>query len=295
MSTARAILVTLRPQQWIKNLFVVAPLVFSKNLFAVDFALRTAAATAVFCALSGAVYAFNDLRDAEADRQHATKCNRPIAAGLLSERAALATALILTVLALSASLLLSWRLAAAAATYATINLAYSLGLKRISFIDVGLIAAGFLLRVAAGAFAIAVPISPWLLACTGVLAMMLGFGKRMHELLAAEHRGRDPAATRASLRGYSVSTLRLALIILALATCAAYALYTRDQRTIEFFATDRLFFTLPFIFIGIGRFLQLAMADSRRESPTDAIVHDWPFLLNIAVWGATVLFIIYGG
>ncbi len=295
MSTVRAFLITLRPHQWIKNLlFVVAPLVFSKHLFDSSYALRTLIATVAFCALSGAVYTFNDLRDADQDREHPTKRNRPIAAGHLATRTAWLGGLVLVITALGASLALTWRLAAVAAGYIVINLAYSLGLKRIPFLDVSLIAAGFLLRVIAGAFAIAVPISSWLLWCTGILAMLLGFGKRINELLLAESRGSDPAATRTSLRGYSVPTLRLVLLVLSGATCAVYALYTRDTRTIAFFGTDHLVWTLPFIVIGIARFLQLAMLAPHSESPTDAIVRDWPFLLNITAWGVTVLLIIYG-
>jgi len=294
MSTARAILITLRPQQWIKNLFVVAPLVFSKHLFDADYVLRTVAATLAFCALSGAVYAFNDIRDAAMDREHPTKRRRPIASGALGEGAAGIVAVLLTVGALAGCVLLAPELAIAAAAYATLNLAYSLGLKRVPFVDVLIVASGFLLRVVAGAFAIAVPVSPWLLTCTALLAMMLGFGKRIHELLVARRDGREPGATRASLRGYGESTLRWVMGALAVATCAAYALYTQTDRTVAFFGTRRLIWTVPFIVVGIGRFLQLAITHPREDSPTDAILRDWPFLLNILLWGATVLLIIYG-
>lgn len=294
MGTARAILVTLRPHQWVKNLFVVAPLVFSKHLFDGAFALRTAAAVAVFCALSGAVYAFNDVRDAAQDRQHPTKRFRPIAAGQLSENGALITAALLAAIALAGAIGLDWRLAAAAGTYGAMNLAYSIALKRIAFLDVLIIAAGFLLRVAAGAFAIAVPISPWLLACTGLLAALLGFGKRAHELLLAERAGLDPGATRTSLAGYSRATLKWSLAFLAGTTCATYAVYTQDSRTVEFFNTRELIWTLPFCILGIGRFLQLALWRPRPQSPTDAMLRDWKFLANIAIWGLVVLIIIYG-
>lgn len=294
MSTARAILVTLRPHQWVKNLFVVAPLVFSKHLFDAGFALHTAAAVAVFCALSGAVYAFNDVRDAVQDRQHPTKQFRPIAAGQLSETAALITAGALAAAALAGAFLLDWRLGAVASTYAVMNLAYSISLKRIAFVDVFIIAAGFLLRVAAGAFAIDVPISPWLLACTGLLASLLGFGKRAHELLLAERAGLDPRSTRTSLAGYSRGALKWSLAILAGATCATYAMYTQDQRTLEFFRTRELIWTLPFCILGIGRFLQLALWRPRPQSPTESMLRDWPFLINIVLWGVVVLIIIYG-
>jgi 4-hydroxybenzoate polyprenyltransferase len=294
MSSASAILRTLRPQQWVKNLFVVAPLVFSKHLFDPSYALLTAAATAAFCALSGAVYTFNDLRDAGEDRLHPVKKHRPIAAGELGERTAAAVAVVLIAVAIGGCLALSWKLAATAAGYVTVNLAYSFALKRVAWVDVLMIAGGFLLRVAAGAFAIDVEISPWLLVCTGLLAAMLGFGKRAHELLLATRDGRDPASTRVSLGGYSLPVLRLVMAILAAATSAAYALYTRDARTVAFFQTGHLIWTLPFAIIGIARFLQLALWNPRPISPTDAILRDWPFMVNMAAWGATVLGIIYG-
>jgi decaprenyl-phosphate phosphoribosyltransferase len=288
-----AILLTLRPHQWVKNLFVVAPLVFSKHLFEHSFALRTALATLAFCALSGAVYAFNDVRDAAADRQHPIKRRRPIAAGDLPEGIALVVAGLLALGAIGGAALLSLPLAGVAAGYLAVNLCYSLWLKQVAFVDVGLIAAGFLLRVLAGTFAIDVPPSPWLLACTGLLAMMLGFGKRAHELLLAARAGKDATATRAALAGYSPTTLRWVLGALALATCLAYAAYTQDHRTVLFFGTRDLVWTLPFPVLGILRFLQLALWRPRPHSPTEAMLRDPLFLLNIAAWGVAVLAIVY--
>ena len=277
-----------------KNLFVAAPLVFSKHLFDAGYALRSLAAVTAFCALSGAVYALNDLRDATDDRAHPLKRHRPIAAGALSENAALVTALVLALAGLAGSLALSPWLAAVAAAYLTINLGYSFGLKRIAFVDVLLIAAGFLLRVVGGALAIGVVVSPWLIACTGLLACMLGFGKRAHELLLAGKHDRDPAATRPSLAGYDLGLLRVVMLLLAAATVVCYALYTEDRRTVRFFGTRDLIFTLPSAVLGIARFLQLALWRPRLHSPTDAVLRDWPFLLNLAVWAAAVVFIIYG-
>ena len=284
---------TLRPHQWVKNLFVVAPLVFSKRLFDSESALLTLAATAAFCALSGAVYTFNDLRDVAADRLHPVKKNRPIASGRLGERVAIIVAIVLTVVAVASCALLSPLLAAVAASYAAINMAYSTWLKRIAYIDVCLIAAGFLLRVIGGALAIDVPISPWLLACTGLLASLLGFGKRAHELTMAERRGIDPTDVRKALAGYSVASLQWVMVVLALATVAAYALYTQDPRTVANFGSRYLAWTLPFCLIGIARFLQLALWQPRLRSPTEAMLRDWVFLINMMFWGAAVLFIVY--
>jgi len=186
---ARALLRTLRPHQWVKNVFVAAPLVFAQKLGQPAEVIRAGLAVLAFCALSGAVYAFNDVRDVEADRRHPTKRTRPIAAGELSERAALVCSAVLALGALAGCWLISGKLAAVAAVYLAQNVAYTLRLKQIAFVDVALIACGFLLRVLAGAFAIAVPASGWLLLCTALLALLLGFGKRAHELAWASEQG----------------------------------------------------------------------------------------------------------
>lgn len=293
MSTATAILRTLRPHQWVKNLFVAAPLVFSQQLFEPTAALRTAAAMLAFCALSGAVYAFNDVRDVAEDRAHPRKRFRPIAAGELSERNALILAGLLIAGALGVCAVIALELAVVAAGYVVVNLSYSLVLKRIAWVDVGLIAAGFLLRVTAGAYAIDVPESVWLLACTGLLATLLGLGKRAHELWLAREAERDAAETRPALAGYRLATVRTVMMLLALATCVVYALYTQDTRTISEFGTRRLVWTLPFCVLGIGRFMYLAIISPGSSSPTEAMLRDWPFLLNIAVWALVVLLIIY--
>lgn len=285
-----AALTTMRPRQWVKNLFVLAPLVFSKHLFDLELAGRAALAVLAFCALSGAVYAFNDVRDADDDRRHPVKRHRPVAAGKLGETAALILAAVLALGALAVAFVLGKNVFFAAAGYLAINLTYSLYLKRIAFLDVSLIAAGFIVRVLAGAFAIWVEASPWLLACTALLSAMMGFGKRAHELLQV---GNDAKTTRAALAGYRPEALRWALFALALATTAAYALYTQDERTVAFFGTRQLIFTLPFCVLGIARFLQLAIFRPRLSSPTDAILRDGPFLANIAVWATAVLAIIY--
>ena len=293
MSPGLAILRTLRPKQWVKNFFVLAALVFSKQLLDPALALRAAAAFAAFCALSGAVYTFNDLRDVESDRKHPLKQNRPIASGVLGERAALLLSLVLAIGALGCAALLSPMFALVATAYLVNNLVYSLYLKRIAYLDVLMIGIGFLMRVLAGGFAIDVPVSAWLLACTALLACFLGFGKRAHELSQAQRDQREAIETRAALGGYHMGILRFTLVLLAIGTCAAYALYTRDTATIAFFQTDQLLWTLPFCIFGIARFLYITLWIQGDESPTDVILHDWPFLLNLCSWAGTVFFIIY--
>jgi decaprenyl-phosphate phosphoribosyltransferase len=287
-----ALLRTLRPHQWVKNGFVAAALVFSKHLTESAFAVRTALAIAAFCALSGAVYAFNDVRDVEADRAHPKKRNRPIASGLLSERAALTSAAILAIGALGGCFVLDWRLGVVASIYLAQNVAYSVRLKHVAFLDVGLIAGGFVLRVLAGAYAIDVPASSWIMLCTALLAIFLGLGKRAHELSWAERSG-NAATTRAALAGYSLGIVRVAMYGLAAITCAAYSAYTLYGAP-GVFGTDRLIFSAPFVALGIVRYLSLALWRPRDDSPTEAMFRDPLFLLDLAAATAVVLYIIYG-
>jgi decaprenyl-phosphate phosphoribosyltransferase len=291
--SAAALLRALRPHQWIKNVFVAAPLVFAQKLGEPVAVMRSALAMLAFCALSGAVYVFNDVRDVESDRQHPTKRHRPIAAGELPERAALIASGLLAAGALAGCLLLDVRLAAIAAVYLIQNVAYTVRLKRIAFVDVALIASGFLLRVVAGAAAIRVPTSGWLLLCTTLLALLLGFGKRAHELSLAERSGQT-TETRASLAGYRADVLRVAMLALAVATCAAFVAYTRDDSTIREFGTDRLLFSAPFVAFGILRFLYLALWSRKEESPTEAMLKDPWFLADLVGAVAVILFVIYG-
>ncbi len=289
-----ALVRTLRPHQWVKNVFVAAPLVFSHHLLDRAYVWREALAVLAFCLLAGAVYAFNDVRDVDADRAHPTKCKRPIASGALSQRTALTASAVLAVIALAGCVRLAPMLAVWAALYLAQNLAYSVRLKHVAFVDVGLIASGFLLRVLAGAAAIDVPASRWLLACTGLLALFLALGKRAHELAWAERSGKGATATRAALAGYRLGTVRTTMMVLAVATTAAYAAYTLDAHTVEMFQTERLVASTPFVALGIVRFLWLALWRPKDESPTEAMLRDPWFLLDLAAATATVLYIIYG-
>jgi decaprenyl-phosphate phosphoribosyltransferase len=290
--TALALLKTLRPHQWVKNLFVAAALVFSRHLTDVDFVVRTGLAVLAFCLLSGAVYAFNDVRDVEGDRVHPTKKNRPVASGALSERAALLSAGLLAIIALGGAFALSWKAGVYASLYLAQNVAYSLRLKQIAFVDVAVIAAGFILRVLAGAAAIGVPASKWILLCTALLATFLGLGKRAHELAWAERTG-GTVETRAALAGYNIPVVRTTMLILAVCTTAAYIAYTVSPHTIAFFGTENLPYSSPFVALGIFRFMQLALWYPKDESPTEAMLRDPYFLLDLVAAAATVLYIIY--
>jgi decaprenyl-phosphate phosphoribosyltransferase len=293
LRSAGAVVRTLRPYQWVKNAFVAAPLVFAQKLGDAGDVARTALAILAFCALSGAVYAFNDALDVEADRRHPAKRHRPVAAGLLSERAALACAGVLAVGALAGCLLAGWKLAAVAALYLVQNVAYTLRLKQIAFVDVAVIASGFLLRVLAGAVAIGVPTSGWLLLCTALLALLLGLGKRAHELIWAMAHG-HMGKTRAALSGYRLDVLWVAMIALAVATCAGFVAYTLDASTIAQFGTSRLVYSAPLVAIAIVRFLWLTLSSKTDAQPTEAMLRDPIFLLDVAGAVGVMLYVIYG-
>lgn len=248
---------------------------------------------AAFCLLSGAVYAFNDVRDVEADRHHPTKCRRPLAAGQLSERTALIVAAALAAVALTACLAVRWQLGVFAGLYLAQNIAYSAGLKRVAYVDVALIATGFLLRVLAGAAAIAVPTSTWLLVCTALLAALLALGKRAHELLWLE-RSDNATTTRASLAGYKMTAIRRTLPILSAITCGAYVLYTLDPHTVTMFGTRGLVWSAPFVAFGVARFLSLALWHPKPEPPTEAMLRDPIVIANVVAATAIVIYMVYG-
>ena len=281
---------SLRPHQWVKNLFVVAPLLFSKHMLETSYVLTSSAAFLLFSLLSGSVYLVNDIFDIDRDRAHPKKCKRPIPSGMLPLQVARTAAAVLILVSLGTSLRLGLPFFACAASYLVLNLAYSLALKHLPFVDVLSIAGGFLLRVLAGAFAIAVRPSLWLLVCTFVLACFLGFGKRAHELASAGERAGEQ---RAVLSRYRLSHLKVMLWVFAAATCVVYVLYTLSPHTQQFFGTNRLLYTAPCAAFGVIRFLMLASRATNADSPTDAMLRDIPFMANLGLWGAATVSIIY--
>ncbi len=286
-----AILKSARPHQWVKNLFFVgAPLVFARRIDNVTALLHTSMAVAGFCLISSAVYLLNDIVDVDKDRAHPLKRLRPLASGALSLRQAKLAALILALGGLSLCLSLGLLLAGIGALYLLQNLAYSLHLKHIPFVDVGSIAAGFLLRVLAGAAAIPVEPSVWLLICTLLLAAFLGFGKRAHELRTSGSRGGDQ---RKVLDRYNPDVLRVLLQILAVLTVVAYAVYTQSPHALAFFGTRRLILTVPFVAFGVYRFIWLTHGKVDAESPTDSMLGDAPFMVNLLGYGVAIVAIIY--
>ena len=280
----------IRPRQWVKNLFVGAPLLFAQRLTDLPSAARAAAAVAIFCLITSAVYLWNDLIDVEKDRAHPKKRARPIASGELPIGTAKVFAGLFALLGLALGLLLDWRYAAAAGSYLLLNIAYSLVLKRIAYVDVLVIALGFLLRVESGALAIHVHASRWLLLCTALLACFFGFGKRAHEIAVAGEQGKKQ---RDVLSSYHPTLLNVALWGTGIATVGAYAGYTLSVHTREFFHTTWMVCTVPSIAVGVGRYLMLVAGPVKSESPTEEMLRDPLLLANFAVWVVAVVAIIY--
>jgi decaprenyl-phosphate phosphoribosyltransferase len=281
---------TIRPHQWVKNVFVLAPVVFAKEIFDPLLLSRAALAFVVFCLLAGAVYTINDLVDAEADRLHPVKRYRPIASGRVPVAGArvLAVVLVVASLALAATATLPFLLVAAG--YFGLNIAYSLKLKQVPYVDVSCIASGFVLRVVGGGFATLITVSSYLIVCTALLALFLGFGKRRHELAA----GVDKAGKqRAALERYTASGLDLALAVTAIATIVTYVAYTLDPRTQEFFRTEWLWPSAGLVVLGVWRFLHLVRSRPRAESPTQEMLKDGPFVAIVLFWVMLVMLVVY--
>ncbi len=285
----RGMLRTVRPHQWVKNFFVLAPVVFAKHLTHPSIIKSALGAFGVFCLLAGAVYTMNDLVDAKADRVHPVKRFRPIASGQVPVHIAKVMAVALVITALGGALLGPFKFFIVAVAYFAQNVAYSFGLKKIAYVDVGLIALGFVLRVLAGGFATGTPISGFMVACTALLALFLGFGKRRHELASAANAGKQ----RAALEAYSPRALTLALAATGFATIATYLAYTLDHDTQRFFQNPWLWVTTIHPMFGVIRFLQLVVTRTKAESPTQEILRDVPFMMNIMIWVAEVVFIVY--
>jgi len=294
MNAIRLLMVTMRPAQWVKNGFVAAPVIFAKEHTAQDPSLifQAILAALVFILLSGSVYVMNDILDAEKDRLHPLKKHRPIASGKLPVRTATAGGLLLLAAAFGLGHLLGADFNLVATGYLGLNVAYSWIIKNIVWLDVLSIATGFLLRIVAGSFAIGLApdeISIYLIVCTFLLALYLALGKRRHELALL-----GTSETRSVLGRYSRKQLDVALIIVAACTAASYVLYTLSPRTQEYFGTGQLVFSIPFVILGMWRFLVLLRRLGEHRSPTDVLIHDAPFVINTILWALVVIGVIYG-
>ena len=280
---------SLRPEQWTKNLIVFAALIFGQRLFDSAAVGRSLAAFFIFCALSGVVYLLNDVSDREADRLHPLKRARPIAAGDISPTLALGAAAVLAVAALIGAFWLRPAFGWIAASYLALFAAYSRMLKHVVILDVLTIAIGFVLRAAAGAAVIAVPMSQWLLVCTILLALFLGLSKRRHELTLLTTRA---TGHRRILEEYNPYLLDQMIGVVTASTLVAYIIYCTSPETTDKFGTTNLVLTTPFPIYGIFRYLYL-VHQKGAGSPSEVLLMDRPLVACIALWGLTVIAIIY--
>ena len=289
-SNLTADLVTsLRPDQWTKNLIVFAGLVFGGQLMEPTSVFKAAGAFGAFCALSSAMYLVNDLGDRSADRLHPVKAKRPIAAGRISSGVAMGAVVVLLALGLGAGFVLNPMLGGLSLLFVALLTLYSRLLKHVVVLDVLTIAVGFVLRAVAGAVAVGVPSSQWLLVCTLLGALFLGLTKRRQEVDAL---GEHATEHRPALGRYSVQGLDQMVTIVAGATVLSYAVYTTDPNTIATFGTDLLTLTIPFPVYGVLRYL-LIMREHPLASPSDLLLRD-PGLAWCAVgWSVAVALIIY--
>lgn len=286
----RALAESLRPAQWAKNGFVLAALVFARQLAEPRQTVLALAAAADFCLLSSAVYLVNDVFDVNEDRQNPVKRYRPVASGRLPARTAVLAALLLDLLALA----VAWRLGPGfllcGALYAGLSIAYSNFLKRVMLLDVFVIAAGFVLRVVAGAVVIHVVISSWLIVCTTLLALFLALSKRRHELVVLETAA---ASQRRSLARYSAYFLDQLIVIVTASTVMSYVLYTLSDDVRSKIPGKRLELTVPFVLFGIFRYLFLVHRDKEGDDPARLLFTDPVLLTVVLLWGMAVILLIY--
>ncbi len=286
----RALWVSMRPYQWTKNLFVLAPLLFGQKLgdaSAVGFALL---AFVVFCLIASALYIINDLADAEADRAHPEKRFRPIASGELTTALAVTVAVGLLALAFGLAVVIGWQFLALAVCYGMLTFGYSFAVKHVVILDCMTIATGFVLRVVGGAVAISVMPTHWLIVCAYLLALYLAFAKRRHELLLLSE---SAHAHRQVLGEYSVAYLEQVNNILVGATIVCYTLYTVAPETVVRFGTDKLIYGTIFVVYGMLRYMVLTHKAESGGNPSKVLIGDKPLMLAILGWAIYNGLVIY--
>lgn len=283
-------IILLRPHHWVKNGFVLAPLIFADLLLDVPSLVLELSAFTVFCLVSSAAYAFNDIFDRERDRKHPTKKDRPVASGKVSVPAAGAVGTVLMAVGIFSSIAVGGTFLAWVLFYILLQLAYNVVLKNIVILDILTIAMGFVIRAVAGSVAIDVVISPWLILCSLLIALFLGFAKRRQEIVLM---GTGAWEYRSILGEYSVPFLDQLIGIVTAATIVCYAIYTLTPEVTERLGSKYLILTLPFVLYGIFRYLYLVHMHEKGGSPTRDLLSDAPLLLSILLWTVTSVVLIY--
>ncbi len=284
----------IRPGEWVKNVFVLAGLVFSARATEPRAMLLTAYAFAAFCLAASATYVINDIRDREHDKLHPTKRRRPLASGVMSVHEAFVVAIVLVIGAIGLCVLLPQGFTVVLVAYLVNNVLYTYWLKRKAILDVILIATGFVLRAIAGGVAIAMPISPWLIVCTFNLCMFLGFGKRRCELAVIGSTA-EAVKHRASLARYSHDLLNHLTSVTAGIAILTFLLYVMDRSGHQPpFEKKYLVYTLPLVVYAIFRYTML-IESGRVTGPTDVVLRDRPFIITILLWTAAAVLVVYWG
>jgi len=284
-----ALLKTMRPRQWTKNVFVLAALVFDAKLFVPPYPYKALLAFGLFCAISSAVYLINDLVDMEKDRQHPAKRNRPLASGQLAPRVAMVAAAVLVFVSVVVCLLMDGLFAAAAIGYLLLMILYSFWLKNIVIVDVLTVAAGFVLRVAAGVVIVeADRFSPWLYLCMVFGALFIAISKRRHELVLLSE---NANAHRTIFDEYNVALLDDMIRMVTASTAMAYSLYTFSAPNLP--SNHAMMLTIPFVLYALFRYLYLVQVKGKGGTPEDLILEDRPLLLAIVLWGLAAIVILY--
>ncbi|MGQ9467748.1 MAG: decaprenyl-phosphate phosphoribosyltransferase [Anaerolineae bacterium] len=287
----KALIEAMRPKQWAKNIFIFAPLVFDHKLFHPSYLARTVAGFVLLCLVSGAVYLMNDLVDVEKDRQHPRKRNRPLASGRLSPRLALSMAILIPLAGLPLGFLLDPLFGGILLGYLVLQIAYSFVLKNAVIIDALAVAAGFVLRVAAGIPLVeAERFSPWIYTCMGLLALFISFSKRRHELALL---GENANNHRESLGEYSVLLLDQFILIVTAATLVAYTLYTFSAPNLP--PNHTMMLTVPFVLYAVFRYMYLVYVKGLGGEPEEIVLRDRPLQVGVLLWGLAVILIMYLG
>jgi len=291
----------IRVHQWVKNLFVFVPLLFSMHLFDLNYFLEALSGFLIFCLASSSIYVINDIVDIEADRSHPEKKDRPLPSGDLSKTTAVVTASILLILVFSLMMNFNLKFILMVVAFVVLNILYSFWFKNIVLLDIFSIAGGFTIRVLAGAFVIMVPISSWLILTTMFISLFLGVMKRRSELaMVNEHLKTNGEVSeqkgvnsRKVLAQYSLNFSDQMATIAATGVIVCYALYTVAPRTVNVFNTERLIYTTPFVVFGIFRFMYLEYISGKGENTTRTLATDLPMIINILLYVAATIVVIY--
>ena len=289
----RETLLLIRPKQWAKNVFVLLPMFFGRQLTDPATLQSSLLVFAAFSFIASSVYCINDLIDVEADRQHPVKCKRPIASGAVSEKQAWLLTVIMALLSAATVLTLSshiWQVLAVLAGYYLLNIAYCTRLKNYAIIDVCVIAFGFVLRILAGGVATGISVSRWLVLMTFLLTLFLSLAKRRDDVLRMNATGKAP---RKNTIRYNLTFINQAITITASVTTVCYIMYCVSPEVVAAFGTPNLYLTTIFVIIGLLRYIQLAVVDEQSGDPTKIVWKDRFTQLVILAWLSSFLFLIY--